>query len=186
MMQDDLPKEARQVLDYWFVVLTPEQWWERDDAVDADVRGRFADLYARLAKNVPEQWLSSPLCRLAAVIVLDQVPRNMFRDDPRAYATDRIALKIARDAVASGDDRRVTPEQRTILYMPFQHSEDVAVQAQSVELFGLLGSDEYLDFALKHKQVIDRFGRFPHRNSVLGRESTVEEEAFLKKPGLFW
>lgn len=185
-MQDDLTEEAREVLDYWYTALTPEQWWKRDDAVDEEVRGRFADVYARLAKNVPEHWLSSPLGRLAAVIVLDQFPRNMFRDDPRAYATDHTALEIASETVRAGDDQRLTPEQRSFLYMPFQHSEDGAIQARSVELFRSLGDAEQLDFAQKHKQVIDRFGRFPHRNAVLGRETTLEEEAFLKEPGLFW
>ncbi len=186
MTQDDLPEEAREVLDYWYTTLTPEQWWKRDEAVDADVTERFAAAYVQLATNVPEQWLASPLGRLAAVIVLDQFPRNMFRDDPRAYATDKMALEIARETINSGDDQRLAPAQRSFLYMPFQHSEDGATQARSVELFQSLGDTDQLDFAQKHKQIIDRFGRFPHRNAVLGRENTVEEGAFLKEPGLFW
>ena len=185
-LQDDLPDEARDVLDFWFSTLTPEQWWCRDDVVDKEVTARFAGLYARLATEVSRRWLSSPLGRLAAVIALDQFPRNMFRDDPRAYDTDEMALQIARDTIAAGDNQRLTREQRSFLYMPFQHSEDRAVQAESVALFKALGDANQTDFAEKHKEIVDRFGRFPHRNDVLDRETTPEEKEFLKQPGLFW
>ena len=185
-MQDDPPDEARHVLEYWYDTLKPEQWWCRDDVVDEEVTARFAVLYARLANEVPRKWLSSPLGRLAAVITLDQFPRNMFRDDPRAYATDKMALQIARDTIAAGEDQQLTREQRSFLYMPFQHSEDRSFQAQSVALFKTLGDANQIDFAEKHKEIVDRFGRFPHRNDVLDRKSTPEEKEFLKQPGLFW
>ena len=185
-MQDYLPDEASDVLEYWYDTLSPEQWWCRDGVVDREITARFAGLYARLANEVPQKWLSSPLGRLAAIITLDQFPRNMFRDDPQAFATDKLALQVARNAIIAGDDQRLTREQRSFLYMPFQHSEDSDVQAESVALFKALGDANQIDFAEKHKVIVDRFGRFPHRNDVLARNSTSEETEFLKQPGLFW
>lgn len=184
--RDTAPAEAGDVLEFWFAELTPEQWWKRSRTVDETIASRFGALYERLAGAVPDDWLAMPRGRLAAVIVLDQFPRNLFRDDARAYATDARALRLAQDAVAEGADAALTQTERGFLYMPFQHSEDADVQARSVELFAAVPEAEQLDWAVKHKQVIDRFGRFPHRNAVLGRESTPEEIEFLKKPGLFW
>ncbi len=186
MTQDDLPEEVRDVLRFWYGALAPDQWWTRDETVDREITVRFASLYLRLADEVPDSWLSTPQGRLAAVIVLDQFPRNIFRDDPRAYGTDVKALKIAQGTIASGEDKKLTDEQRTFLYMPFQHSEEPEIQAQSVELFRSLGDVEQIDFAEKHKMVIERFGRFPHRNAVLGRKTTATERLFLNEPGLFW
>lgn len=185
--QDDrIPGEARQVLKFWYGELEPEQWWKRDDGVDAAVTSRFGVLYEQLAAKIPDDWLNTPNGRLAAVIVLDQFPRNMFRGDARSFATDASALELASETIASGDDMKLEPEGRSFLYMPYQHSEDPQVQARSVELFTALGNEEQLDFAIRHKEIIDRFGRFPHRNEMLGRESTEEEIEFLKEPGLFW
>lgn len=181
-----LPGEARDVLEFWYDLLKPVQWWKRDEAVDAEIVSRFGALYERLADDVPVSWLATPRGRLAAVIVLDQFPRNMFRGDRRAFASDARALEIAMDTIASGDDTTLTREERSFLYMPFQHCEDRAIQVRSVGLFEALGDADQLDFAVKHKQIIDRFGRFPHRNAVLGRESTAEEVEFLRQPGLFW
>ena len=186
MTQDDLPEEAGDVLRFWYGALTPEQWWKRDEEVDQEITVRFASLYLRLVDQVPESWLATPQGRLAAVIVLDQFPRNMFRDDPRAYGSDAEALKLAQDMVDAGEDRKLTDEQRAFLYMPFQHSEEPEMQVRSVELFRSLGDAEQIDFAEKHKMVIDRFGRFPHRNAALGRKTTAAERLFLSEPGLFW
>lgn len=183
---DGTPDEARQVLEFWYGELEREQWWKRDNDVDAAIASRFGDLYQRLATKVPEEWLTTLHGRLAAVIVLDQFPRNLFRGDACSFATDAIALELASEMIAAGDHVKLEPEGRSFLYMPFQHSEDLRVQARSVELFAALGDEEQLDFAIKHKEIIDRFGRFPHRNEMLGRESTEEEIEFLKKPGLFW
>lgn len=183
---DMLPPQAREVLEFWYEELTPEQWWKRDEAVDAKITARFRALYDELSRNVPQAWLETPKGRLAAVIVLDQFPRNMFRGDPRSYATDSKALSLAKETIDAGGDAELEPYERSFLYMPFQHSEERDVQARSVELFRALGIEDQLDFAIKHKEVIDRFGRFPHRNEVLGRPSTPEEIDFLKKPGLFW
>lgn len=185
-MQDVLPEDARRVLDFWYGALKPEQWWKRDEKVDAGIISCFASVYECLVDDVPEEWLASPRGCLAAIIILDQFPRNMFRDDPRAYATDAMALEIARQTVAAGNDVKLSPSERGFLYMPYQHSEDSRIQALSIELFEALGDASQLDFAIKHKQIIDRFGRFPHRNKCLGRNSSTEEEEFLKAPGLFW
>jgi uncharacterized protein (DUF924 family) len=169
---------AAQVLHFWFEELQPEAWFRKDERVDAAIRERFGALHEQLARIRPEQ-LTTPLESVAAVIVLDQFPRNVFRGSPRAFATDALALSIAQHAIANGLDLQLTQQQRLFLYMPFQHSEDRAVQARSIELFEQLGIAENLDYAQRHKDIIDRFGRFPHRNEVLGRRSTTEELQFV-------
>ena len=169
---------AAQILNYWFEELQPEAWFRKDEGVDAVIRARFGALYEQLAQIGPEQ-LTTPLESVAAVIALDQFPRNLFRDSPRAFATDALALSIAQHAIATGLDEPLTQQQRLFLYMPFQHSEDRAVQARSIELFTRLGLQDNLDYAHRHKKIIDRFGRFPHRNAMLGRESTTEELRFV-------
>jgi uncharacterized protein (DUF924 family) len=167
---------AAPILQYWFEELTPEAWFRKDERVDAAIRERFAALYEELAQIRPEQ-LTTPLESVAAVIALDQFPRNMFRGSARAFATDALALSISQRAIAAKFDEQMTRHQRLFLYMPFQHSEDRAVQARSIELFTQLG--ENLNYAQRHQEIIDRFGRFPHRNEVLGRESTVEELQYV-------
>jgi uncharacterized protein (DUF924 family) len=174
---------AEQILKYWFEELSPEDWFKVDAARDAEVRTRFGAVYNALGSDVPPEWLEAPEGYLAAVLVLDQFPRNMFRGDPRAFATDAQALTLAKRAIAAGKDMLVAPERRAFIYMPFQHSESAADQARSVELFAALGNKLNLDFAIRHREIIDRFGRFPHRNEILGRNSTDEEIAFLKQPG---
>jgi uncharacterized protein (DUF924 family) len=169
---------AAQVLHYWFEELQPAAWFRRDDGVDATIRERFGTLYEQLTQIRPEQ-LTTPLECIAAVIVLDQFPRNMFRGSPRAFATDALALSISQHAITAGLDRQLTQQQRLFLYMPFQHSEDRAVQARSIELFTQLNDPENLGYARRHQEIIDRFGRFPHRNEVLGRLSTPEEAEFI-------
>jgi len=169
---------AAQVLRYWFEELDPDAWFRKDENVDATIRERFGTLYDQLAQLRPEQ-LTTPLECIAAVIVLDQFPRNMFRGSPRAFATDALALSIAQHAIAAGLDRQLAQQQRLFLYMPFQHSEDRAVQARSIELFTQLGLADNLGYAHRHKDIIDRFGRFPHRNVVLGRRSTTDELQFI-------
>ncbi|MBM3543596.1 MAG: DUF924 domain-containing protein [Alphaproteobacteria bacterium] len=169
------------VVRFWFEELTPKNWFRRDTIVDAAIKVRFGEIYEQLKEGVPDDWLSSPEGFLAAIIVLDQFPRNMFRDDARAFATDEEALTLAKRAIAQGLDERLAPKERAFLYMPFQHAEDAKDQARSAGLFTALGNPYNLDFALRHQAVIDRFGRFPHRNQVLGRSSTTEEMAFLEK-----
>ena len=169
---------------FWFEELPSEAWFRPDEAVDAMIRARFGGLYEELKRDGAARAAATPAGVLAAVIVLDQFPRNMFRGSPAAYATDAAALALAQRAVDAGFDRGIDPRRRQFLYLPFMHSEDPAMQARSVALCRDLGDAEALDFAERHRAIIDHFGRFPHRNAVLGRASTAAEIAFLKaNPG---
>lgn len=167
------------VIRFWFEEIEPQDWFVRNPQVDARIRARFHDLYTAIRGAPSRPALTSGRQALATVIVLDQFPRNMFRGLAQAFATDATALAIARQAIAAQLDSQLTPQQRVFLYMPFQHAEDPGVQASSVELFSALGG-ESLAYARQHKEVIDRFGRFPHRNAALGRESTPQEIEFMK------
>ena len=171
------------VLDLWFRELDPKSWFTRSDATDALIGARCLSIHERLARQMPPETRTDPRAALAAVIALDQFPRNMFRGTPRAFATDPLALDLAQYAVAAGFDKASTKNERLFLYLPFEHSEDVAGQQQSVALFGLLDDPELTRYAEAHKVIIDRFGRFPHRNAILGRTSTPEELEFLRQPG---
>jgi uncharacterized protein (DUF924 family) len=177
------PEPIDAILRYWFEELSPKNWFKVDEARDAEIERRFRRTYEELTAGVPQSWLAEPEGYLAAILVLDQFPRNMFRGTPRAFATDDVALTLAKRAIAQGKDMLVPPERRAFIYLPFQHAEDEADQARSVELFTALGNQLNLDFALRHKEIIDRFGRFPHRNKILGRKSTDKEQEFLKQPG---
>ena len=172
-----------EIVRFWFEELSPEDWYRKDSSIDAEIGARFGGIYDALKSHVSKDWLGTPQGYLAAILVLDQFPRNMFRDDPRAFATDAEALALAKRAIAEGVDMRLPHDKRAFIYLPFQHSEDSADQARSIELFTALGIPSNLDFALRHKAIIDRFGRFPHRNAVLGRVSTEEESDFLQQPG---
>lgn len=183
--RDGLPQEARQVLHFWFTELRPEQWW-RDDILDQQIASRFGEVFERLAKGVPDAWLVTPHGVLAAVLVLDQFPRNMFRGTARAFATDSAARRLAENAVDRGLDQALSVDERLFLYLPFEHSEDGGDQQRAVALISALGNAQYTDFARQHKQVIDRFGRFPQRNGALGRVSRPEEEAFLQAGATNW
>jgi uncharacterized protein (DUF924 family) len=176
------PGWVSDVLRYWFEELTPAQWFKRDDKVDRTVLLRFLDLHASLARVPPPPVSMGARTFLAAVIVLDQFPRNMFRGRPEAFATDGDALGVARAAVDAELDRRLGPDERLFLYLPFEHSESRDDQIMSLALISAIGNAEYTRFAEAHKVIIDRFGRFPHRNAVLGRASTPEELAFLNEP----
>lgn len=172
-----------EILNYWFKELSPKDWFKADPERDAEMARRFRPAYEQLATGVPPDLLAEPEGFLAAILLLDQFPRNLFRGEAPAFATDGLALDLAKRAIAEGIDRRLTPEQRSFVYMPFQHSEQKADQARSIELFTALGNQLNLDFAMRHKEIVDRFGRFPHRNEILGRRSTDEEAAFLREPG---
>lgn len=180
---------AEEILDFWFGDAGEfrEAWFRRDDEFDREIHDRFREDYEKAAAGELDDWKSSPRGTLALILLLDQFPRNLFRDDPRSYATDEKAREIADHAVSTGLDRGVQPLERTFLYLPFEHSEDVKDQRRSVELFLALDREletpDILDYAVRHREVIERFGRFPHRNEVLGRDSTPEEEAFLGEQG---
>jgi uncharacterized protein (DUF924 family) len=168
---------------FWFEELKPEDWFKKSEDRDETIKQRFAAIYDRLEEGVPASWLETPDGYLAAIIVLDQFPRNMFRDDKRSFATDPLALELAKQAIANGIDTQLPPTKRWFVYMPFEHSEAAADQARCVELMATLENPLALDYALQHKAVIDRFGRFPHRNAILGRNATDDEADFLKQPG---
>ena len=174
--------DPEHVLRFWFEELDPEDWFAKDSALDQLIRQRFLATYEALSEAVPASWLANRRGTLAAVIVLDQFPRNLFRDDPRSFATDATALEITKRALDQGLEREMDVNERQFLYMPFQHVEDAEEQARSVILFAEL-DESTLGFARRHQAVIDRFGRFPHRNAVLGRQSTPAEIEFLKEPG---
>lgn len=178
-----IPGEARAVLDFWFAESGPAQWFEKDDAFDAAIRDRFGSLYRRAYDGELGDWTETALGCLALVIVLDQFPRNMFRADPRAFATDPHARILLKHALDKAFYKPLDARQRQFLYMPLQHSEDDADQELSVRLNAALDNEDLLNYARAHKAIIDRFGRFPHRNAVLGRESTAEETQFLTEPG---
>lgn len=173
-----------EVLRFWFVQLQPDAWFRKDRALDEKIRARFGDLYASFTQSVPRAVTATAQGALAGVIVLDQFARNLYRRSALAFQTDAVALDVAQKAVGAGFDQQLPEPQRQFIYMPFEHSEDRAVQARSLQLFTALGNAELLKYAKQHQEIVDRFGRFPHRNKVLGRTSTQEEEGFLKyNPG---
>ena len=171
-----------EVLAFWFEELTPDDWFGGGEEVGDRIRQRFLALHEALRDEVPESWRTTARGMLAAVIALDQFPRNMYRGDAQAFAADPMALALATEGIELGLDRAMSKDERKFFYLPFEHSEDPAVQARSVELFASLDDEDTLGYAVRHQEIIDRFGRFPHRNEVLGRESTPEEIEFLKEP----
>ena len=184
---------AQEVLDFWFGREDEpgygefrRAWFQKDPEFDRRIRNRFESLYEEAAAGELDDWKEEARSCLALVILLDQFPRNMYRGDPRTYATDRLALAIAEYAVDRALDRELPPFQRAFLYMPFMHSENLEHQRRSVELFrGLEGSagPDSAGYAVRHMEIIERFGRFPHRNEILGRRTTPEEAEFLTQPG---
>ncbi|MGF1649106.1 MAG: DUF924 family protein [Hyphomicrobiaceae bacterium] len=177
---------ARAVLAFWFGSLAPKDWFAVSEDVDRGITERFSDLYAWAASRSPALLAQDAPTVRAAIIVLDQFPRNMFRGSARAFATDALALELARTAVARDFDRGLTVDEAVFVYIPFEHSEDLADQERAVRLISGLGDKTYTDYALRHRDVIKRFGRFPHRNAVLGRTTTPVEAEFLAvHPGGF-
>ena len=172
-----------EVLQFWFGELNAEQWLERDASVDERIRARFAPVHDLVSATPDAALLGDARSALAAVIVLDQFSRNMFRGDPRAFASDAKALAIADAAIGKGYLGELSKDERLFLYLPFEHCEDRAQQARCVELMSGLGDPELTRYAIAHRDIIERFGRFPHRNAILGRVSTAEEIEFLKEPG---
>jgi uncharacterized protein (DUF924 family) len=170
------------VVNFWFEELPRAAWFEKSVAIDEAIRSRFLAPHSDLVARNGEIDRSNPLALLAAIIVLDQFSRNMFRGTPRAFASDELALHLARDVVDRGFDKAMAKDQRLFAYLPFEHSENAIDQARSVELMAGLADAELTKYAIAHKAIIDRFGRFPHRNAILGRPSTDEEIAFLKEP----
>ena len=187
--------QAQAVLDFWF--LPPDnpgygqsraEWFRKDEAFDARIAERFGALIDDALAGGLRAWEATPHGALARLIVLDQLTRNVHRGTPRAFAGDAQALALAQSLTEQGLDQQLPPMLRAFAYLPFEHAEDLAMQARAVELFQLLskaqpGFESMLDYAQRHQEVIARFGRFPHRNAILGRPSTPQEVAFLRQPG---
>ncbi|EHJ91442.1 DUF924 family protein [Vreelandella boliviensis] len=178
-----MSSDAQAVLDFWFEALTPAQWFKKDPEMDRTISQRFGALHAQAARCECYAWRETAQGRLAEIIVLDQFSRNIYRDDARAFATDALALVLAQEGVSANADAELTSQQRVFLYMPYMHSESAAIHEVAMELFKQPGLENNYDFEVRHKAIIDRFGRYPHRNALLGRASTDEELAFLKEPG---
>jgi uncharacterized protein (DUF924 family) len=171
------------ILQFWFHEVSPSQWWTVDSAFDLLIKQRFAETHARASRSELFEWRSDPKGRLAEIIALDQFSRNMHRGSGRAFANDVLALALAQEAVACQADLALTPEERVFLYMPYMHSESQRIHQIAEPLFRENAPRSNYDFEMKHKAIIDRFGRYPHRNAALGRESTAEELVFLTEPG---
>jgi uncharacterized protein (DUF924 family) len=188
--------QAEEILSFWFGGPQDDKayyeerhrlWFTQDPQFDQEIRDRFTSDYQMAAERKLMAWQETPRAGLALVVLLDQFPRNMFRSDPRAFATDPLAREAATSLLQTGSDRRLLPVERMFVYLPFMHSEDLAHQRQSVVLFQQLAQErDYLDsvsYAIRHREIIERFDRFPHRNASLGRAATPEEVEFLQQPG---
>lgn len=188
-----MPATAQDVLDFWFAEAGTVHWFAADAAFDAQIRARFGAAVVAAANGRLDDWADTPSGWLALLILLDQFPRNLYRHDPRAWAADVSAQRVALSGLARSDDRQLPAVQRVFAYLPLEHAEDSALQQRSVELFEALCAEvpteqrkqfeEFLDYARRHREVIARFGRFPHRNATLGRVSTPEEMLYLAQPG---
>lgn len=178
----DLQKD---VLDFWFEQIQPAQWFQVNPEFDAAIAARYEDAYDKAARGIFDDWRNDSDGCLALCILLDQFPRNMFRGTPRAFATDGKALVAAKFAVSKGFDQVLSPHKRRFLYLPFEHSENLNDQRKCVDLFEKMKKDDPLgyDYALRHLKVIEQYGRFPHRNKILGRMNTPEEEDYLAEAG---
>jgi uncharacterized protein (DUF924 family) len=181
-MADTPLATPEQVLDFWFAA-GPQKWFSRDEAFDAAIVERFLPTYEAAVAGRLADWQAAPESTLALLIVLDQFPRNMFRGSPRSFAADALALAVAKQAVARGFDRKLELPKRNFFYMPFMHSENLADQERCVALSRQSADENTLKYAKLHADIIRRFGRFPHRNAVLGRATTPEEQAFLDAGG---
>ncbi|WP_082368347.1 DUF924 family protein [Piscinibacter sakaiensis] len=177
------PAAIDEVLRFWFEETLPAQWWAVDPAFDQAIGARFGALLEAAGRGEAWAWRRSPRGRLAEVLVLDQFSRNVRRGTPGAWANDAAALVLAQEAVAGGHDQALPPPQRAFLYLPYMHSESRRVHQEALRLYTALGLPANLDAQRRHQAIVERFGRYPHRNAVLGRASTPEELAFLEQPG---
>ena len=172
----------QEVLDFWFNDIEPKRWFQKDIDFDNKILTRFGKLHRQAVQGELSSWRYSAKSALAEIILLDQFSRNIYRDQPESFAADPMALALAQVAISKGFDQELTQTERSFLYMPFMHSESAIIHEEAVNLFRDLGIVNNLDFELKHKKIVDRFGRYPHRNAILGRKSTPEELAFLAGP----
>lgn len=173
----------KEIIQFWFEEIESYQWWAKDENFDELIRTRFLDTHTQAVKGELFSWRDTSMGALAEIIVIDQFSRNMFRDKPAAFAYDPIALVLAQSAIAQGLDLELPEQMRSFLYMPFMHSESLVIHAVAESLFSQLGLQSPLEYEHKHKEIIEKFGRYPHRNNILNRTSTPEEKEFLTQPG---
>lgn len=173
----------RDIITFWFTEMEPGAWTQKIPELDEQMRQRFSDVHQQAVQGELWHWRGADLGRLAEIIVLDQFSRNMWRDTPEAFAADGMALVLAQEAITGGTHQRLPVEQRLFLYMPFMHSESLTIHERAMELFSEPGLEEQLDYEHRHRDILLRFGRYPHRNAILGRPSTQEELEFLEQPG---
>ena len=173
----------QEIIDFWFHEIEPAKWWVKDHDFDQLIRDKFLSTYNRAKVCELYSWRATAKGRLAEVIILDQFPRNMFRGTVSSFATDSLALTLSQEAVSVGADVDLNAAEKSFLYMPFMHSESLEIHQQAVKLFEKCGNESNLKFELKHKEIIETYGRYPHRNDILGRESRPEELTFLTQPG---
>ena len=174
---------ASEVIRFWFEEIAPSQWWVKDEAFDEKIAKRFSAIHKKAARCELYDWRNTAEGRLAEVIILDQFSRNMFRGRTQSFQYDGLALMLAQEAISAGADKQLNAIQRSVLYLPFMHSESAKIHSVALNLYQENGNQSNLDFEIKHKNIIDQFGRYPHRNKILGRSSTEQEIEFLKLPG---
>ncbi len=179
----DAAQDAHGVWQFWFETLEPRQWFQKSIRLDRDIKQQFGELHRQACACELSDWRDSPRGRLAEILILDQFSRNIYRDHPEAFANDALALALAQEAVRQGADQSLEAQERAFLYMPYMHSESQVIHEEALKLFDQPGLENNLKFEYRHLEIIERFGRYPHRNAVLGRESTSEEQAFLEQPG---
>lgn len=173
----------QEILNFWYTEITPAQWWKKDADFDLNIKERFSDIHRQANACELSSWRATPNGRLAEIIVLDQFSRNIYRDTPKSFASDPLALALAQEAIANDADKMLSDSEKSFLYMPYMHSESPSIHVDAAALYSNAGLQANYEFELKHKEIIDQFGRYPHRNQILGRESTEEELTFLKQPG---
>ncbi len=173
----------KEIIKFWFEEISQTQWWKKDVQFDQLIASRFSEVHGQASRCELYQWRDTAEGRLAEIVVLDQFSRNIYRNSPLSFATDSLALALAQEAIRSGADKSVPEAMRSFFYMPFMHSESAAIHEEAVSLYEAYGNEGNLKFELRHKAIIDRFARYPHRNEILGRDSTAEEIEFLSQPG---
>jgi len=177
-----MPIDYKEIIDFWFAEIDPRCWWAKDARLDQLIRDRYGAIHSAAAHCECYGWRRHVLGRLAEIIILDQFSRNIYRNKAAAFANDALALALAQEAISLGANRHLPPEQKGFLYLPFMHSESRTIHTMAVKLFAEPQLQKNLAFEYQHKKIIDRFGRYPHRNVILGRKSTAEESEFLKQP----
>lgn len=173
----------KEIIKFWFEEISQAQWWKKDVQFDELIASRFSEVHGQASRCELNQWRDTAEGRLAEIIVLDQFSRNIYRNSSLSFATDSLALVLAQEAIRVGADQDVSEVKRGFFYMPFMHSESPLIHKEAVCLYKAYGNEGNLKFELRHKEIIDRFGRYPHRNDILGRDSTAEEIEFLAQPG---